>query len=231
MKRNPKLEGSNLFDCIPQKGPCPNNCNQCYYNHHFYLPIDQSHFPTSEEVSNGIVRVNSGHDSNIERNYVISSTDQYSKRFFNTSIPNLDFPDPVVLTINPDEEKYYYPPSGIIDLYKLMFIRIRVSSTNLSLVIQAIKAWESANVPIILTFMRYYDKEVFNKQYSECYEYRKSHLNFYWCPTSRFMKLIYSLMKLFNNYIYVCSGLCRDCGNCEYFYYQTKRKMNAYTTT
>ena len=104
MKRNPKQDGSNLFDCIPQRGPCPNNCNQCYYNHNFYLPIERGHFPSVEEVGDGIVRVNSGHDSNNQRDYVISSTEQYDKRFFNTSIPILNFPDPVVLTVNPKEE-------------------------------------------------------------------------------------------------------------------------------
>ena len=61
--------------------------------------------PTLEEVGDGIVRVNSGHDSNIGRDEVIRATEQYPRRFFNTSIAKFDFPAPVVLTANPKEEE------------------------------------------------------------------------------------------------------------------------------
>ena len=32
VKRNPKMEGTHLFDCVPQEGKCPMNCNQCFFN-------------------------------------------------------------------------------------------------------------------------------------------------------------------------------------------------------
>ena len=218
MKRNPKLKGSDIFDCIPQRGPCPNNCNQCYYNHNFYLPIDQAYFPTLKEVGNGIVRVNSGNDSNINRDYVIKSTERYPKRFFNTSIPIFNFPAPVVFTANSREEDYFHSPHQLKNLDNLMFIRLRVSSTNIPLIIQAIKEWKDCNIPIVLTFMRYYDDKEFSKQHSECYEYRKSILNYYWCPTSDFMITFTNLMKLFDPNIRICNGYCHDCGNCKHFY-------------
>ena len=30
--RNPKMEGTNLWDCVPQSGKCPMIRNQCYFN-------------------------------------------------------------------------------------------------------------------------------------------------------------------------------------------------------
>jgi hypothetical protein len=118
-KRNPKQEGSNLFDCRPQVGVCPNNCNQCFYNrpNAFYNNIDQPSIPSPEKVDTGIVRMNCGHDSNIERDLVIETSKQYKEVFFNTSIPNLDFPGPVVLTANPKEEESAtkYRICGIMD--------------------------------------------------------------------------------------------------------------------
>ena len=68
--------------------------------------------PTLDEVGDGIVRINSGHDSNIGRDEVIRATEQYPRRFFNTSIAKFDFPAPVVLTANPREEEPVGSRSG-----------------------------------------------------------------------------------------------------------------------
>ena len=240
MKRNPKQDGSILYDCIPQAGPCPNQCNQCYYNRigAFYLPIITPHFPSVEEVGDGIVRVNSGHDSNIERDYVISSTRSYKKRFFNTSITNLHFPDPVVLTVNPREEEEAFLPIflTIKEIKRLMFVRIRVSSTNLEFVIQAAEAWGEAGVPVVLTFMRYYEQTEYDKQLKIFYKKRKSISNVYWCPTPTFMRATLAFVQQFNSEIKMCgtpeSSYCRDCMNCANFYYKTKeRTINVSTTT
>ncbi len=235
MKRNPKQEGTNLFDCIPQVGPCPNNCNQCFYNQNFYLPIDQNHFPILEEVGDGIVRVNSGHDSNIQRKRVIKNTKQYPKRFFNTSIGRLQhFPDPVVFTANASEEEVAFLPQDFMahafDDYvfeNVMFVRLRVSSTNLYHVIQAAEQWGIKHVPVVLTFMRYYDVEVAANDF---YQYRKSILNPYWCPTKEFMETTLQIVSQFNPRIMMCgtptSSYCKDCLNCEKYYYLTKERMN-----
>lgn len=232
MKRNPKQEGSPLFDCIPQVGPCPNNCNQCYYNRPgaFYLPIDKAHFPTLEEVGDGIVRVNSGHDSNIDYDHVIRSTAHYPKRFFNTAIPILDFPDPVVFTANRKEEELPFLPEHlnrqVEHFKKLMFIRLRVSSTNLHYVAIATTLWGSIDVPIVLTFMRYYEEEVFKQQSIEHYELRKSIKNEYYCPTPFFVEEVTRTLRHLDCEIKVCEGYCRDCLNCEHYYHQAKRRMD-----
>jgi len=228
MKRNPKQEGTNLFDCIPQTGPCPNNCNQCFYNHGFYLPISRTHFPTN--VGDGIVRVNSGHDSNFARAHVIKSTEQYPRRFFNTAIPSFDFPDPVVFTANSKEEKQAWLPNqacyGPEYKYKLMFVRLRVSSTNLYHIIQAAEAWGIAEVPVVLTFMRYRD---FANQDPAAYIQKKSINNVYWCPSQRFMELTLEYVRKFNPKIKMCgtltSSFCKDCLNCEKYYHEAKKRM------
>lgn len=233
MRRNPKQDGTKLFDCIPQRGPCPNQCNQCFYNHAFYLSIDRSHFPTLEEVGDGIVQVNSGHDSNINRDHVIESTKQYPKRFFNTSIPEFDFPAPVVFTANPVEEGTPYLPNQCnrSDLEKIMFVRLRVSSTNLLHILDAAIKWSMASIPVVLTFMRYYEDppDLVN------YEFRKSIKNDYWCPTKIFMMLVMQIAQSLeaNPFITMCgtpkSSYCRDCLNCERYYYRALSLGNTAT--
>ena len=234
MKRNPKQEGTNLFDCIPQKGPCPNKCSQCFYNHNFYLPIDRVHFPHWDDVGDGgIVRVNSGHDSNIERDQVIGRTAIYPKRFFNTSIPEFGFPDPVVFTANRFEERPAWLPGSVPvvpeSLKKLMFVRLRTSSTNVPLVANAAQKWGKAGVPVLLTFMRYYDENVLEKQNRDEYN-RRMHLNnVYWCPSDHFMRAALKFVRAFNSEIEMCgtptSSLCKDCLRCEKYYYLAKRRM------
>src|SRR5208282_4231145 len=133
--RNPKQVETALFDCVPQEGKCPHNCNQCFFNREgaFYTPTPS--IPTVEEVEGGIVRMNCGHDSNFERDLVIETALKYKDFFFNTSVPRFDFPGPVVLTANPKEEERPWQPAYEDQIPRnLMFVRLRVSSTNLQLV-------------------------------------------------------------------------------------------------
>ena len=164
--RNPKQDGTSLFDCIPQIGPCPIDCNQCFYNRPgaYYMPIDRPHVPTPEEVGDDIVRMNCGNDSNNHRDLVIETATRYRRYFFNTSIPRFDFPGPVVLTANPKEEQEssYAMPNWHGDDWhspapNLMFVRLRTSATNLRLVDRAVATWTAAKVPCVITFMAYYD--------------------------------------------------------------------------
>lgn len=243
MMRNPKQEGSNLYDCIPQAGPCPIGCNQCYYNRPgaFYVPIDQPHCPTSEEVGDGIVRVNCGNDSNNQREHVVASTAQYPRRFFNTSVPKFDFPGPVVLTANPreeDESRYAYPhrhgEEWKAPTENIMFVRLRTSSTNLAPVDRAVAAWTAAQVPVVITMMAYYDaepqvpQEVAAAVGSPCYEWRVRHINSYWCPTAGFIRYVL-LRYRGNRLVSYCGSLegsyCRLCRNCESYYWQTIKRM------
>lgn len=241
--RNPKQEGTPFFDCIPQTGPCPVGCNQCFYNRPgaYYVPIDKPHVPTVEEVGDGIVRMNCGHDSNIQREKVIAQARQYPRFFFNTSLPRYDFPGPVVLTANPKEEEksacalpnwhgneWYCPAPN------LMFVRLRTSSTNLDLIDAAVAAWTAAKVPVVLTFMAYYDHEprvpfhVREAVKEACYGWKVRHINSYWCPTKPFMRWVMQRYRG-NRLVSMCSsidsGYCRNCRNCETHYLQAMKRL------
>lgn len=245
MKRNPKQAASNLYDCIPQTGPCPIGCNQCFFNRPgaFYVPIDQPHFPTLEDVGDGIVRVNCGNDSNNQREHVIASTARYPRRFFNTSIPRFDFPDPVVLTANPkedDEARYAYPlrdgKEWKAPADNIMFVRLRTSAANLALVDNAICAWTAAQVPVVITMMAYYDteptvpEEVSAAVEGPCYEWRVRHINSYFCPTPAFIRFVLRRYRA-NRLVSYCGSLegsyCRLCRNCETYYLQTIKRLKA----
>jgi hypothetical protein len=242
MIRNPKQAESNLFDCIPQIGPCPMGCNQCFYNRPgaFYLPIDQPSIPDPAEVGDGIVRMNCGNDSNNERELVIETAKQYKHAFFNTSLPCFDFPGPVVLTANRKEEiaeAYLYPywhrEGWMSPAKNLMFVRLRVSPTNLELVAKAAAAWTQAQVPVVLTFMAYYTCEPcvpddILKVVPVCYEWKVRHINSYWCPTLAFIRYVLN-QHASNRLVSYCGSLegsyCRLCRNCETHYIQTCKRL------
>jgi len=241
--QNPKFIGTNIIDCIPQSGRCPCDCNQCFYNHpDFYTktPI----IPSVEEANGKIVRMNSGHDSNIQKLLVLQTASQYKDVFFNTSIPNFDFPGPVVYTANPNENEESLPLSQLMRLKhldNLMFVRFRISAMNVVQVFQDMQKWIGQRVPIVLTFMRYYDYAPFedgseeDKEYHyrldmdkniPIYEYKKHIANNSWCPSETFIK---NIMKSCYRMVYMCgtptSSYCKDCGACEHFYWLTKKRL------
>lgn len=242
-KRNPKQEGSSLWDCIPQTGPCPNNCNQCFYNRPgaFYVPLDKPTIPSPEEVGNGIVRMNCGHDSNIQKDLVIETAKQYKNFFFNTSIPRFDFPGPVVWTANPKEEQYIIIPELPPNL---MFVRLRVSTTNLEHIKEVVCKWTRSGIQIVLTFMAYYDvipkhdicdNNILYRKVggvlTPIYQWRVRHINSYWCPTKEFMSYVLKGMKkIGGRLVTMCgtlgSAYCKDCGNCEIYYWRTMKHLD-----
>ncbi|MCK4816202.1 hypothetical protein KA005_10575 [bacterium] len=244
-KRNPKQEGSNLWDCKTQIGNCPMNCNQCFANRPgaAYIPMEEQILPTLEEVGDGIVRANCLHDSNFGREELIEHCKQYKKVFYNTSIPKFDFPGPVVFTANSREEELAHLVGAFGQSYpcpsNLMFVRLRVSTTNLGYIEEAIRWYISKRVPIVLTFMAYYDEEAlpprwfsehFDRSCVGCYEYKVRHVNSYWCPTKEFMVYVLKRMKrIGGRLVTICGTLdsnhCRDCRNCEMYYYQTVKHM------
>lgn len=253
--KNPKFENSNIIDCKPQRGLCPNNCNQCFYNRPdaFYADINEPIMPTLEEVGDKIVRVNSGHDSNIDKDYVIKSTEQYARKFFNTSVFNLDFPAPVVFTANAkEEERASLPKNSFYE--NLMFVRLRVSSTNLNFIDEAVKSWTHIGIPIVLTFMAYYEYEpIVPKNIKDlvenCYQWKVRTLNPYWCATSDFITYVLhreknvanvgcpylekpiedDLFKISSRLVSICGGKevqkCFRCKNCETYYWQTMKRL------
>ena len=238
VKRNPKQEDTPYFDCIPQSGACPIGCAECFFNRPgaYYVPLDQLPLvPTPEEVGDGIVRMNCGNDSNNQRGLVIATAEQYKHVFFNTSIRNLDFPGPVVLTANPREEEPAWLPFFAAEVPRnLMFVRLRVSGTNLGHIDDAVRWWTQGGVPVVLTFMAYYterpkvDEAEVGLPAGECYEWRVRHINSYWCATKAFMRKV--LARYANNRLAsmcgsIDSGYCRTCRNCESYYLQTQKRL------
>lgn len=227
----------------PFDGPCP-NCGGTGKRSVFYCDINKPNIPDPVEVGNGIVRMNCGHDSNLQRELVIATAGQYKNFFFNTSIPNYNFPGPVVLTINccEEEPKRAIRPPTIVPP-NLMFVRIRLSASNLGNAYDLITSWCLSDVPVVLTFMRYYDIDVMNKVVRHkhpffanvagpCYEKKVHVKNTYYCPTRSMMKVaMKSLGVERNRLLSTCgtldSSFCKDCKNCESYFWITKRRLDA----
>ena len=242
---NPKTKGSGIFAVIPQQGRCPNNCKHCFFQGHgrsYLKPIEENtpNMPTLQQTIGRVVRVNDGNDSNLYKYLVKDSVKFYPQKFFNTSIPkNLEFfEDPVVLTINPAEmtDKEFYKLNPIPK--NLMFVRIRTNMWNIhDVVIPAVKYYTDREVPVVLTFMAYYDTddkvpEEIPEVYLHCYEFRKRTLNCYYAITTNAWEMIMSLFK-YNHWVYSCSKIegekgtykCHRCGNCLREYFYTMEKM------
>lgn len=223
MTQNPKMIGTNLVDAIPQTGECPLHCEECFYNGgKFYRDINEPLIPSIEEVKNKIVRVNSGNDSNLNKEYVIKQTINYPYKFYNTSLPNFDFPGPVVFTCN--GRNLILANEG---LENLMAVRIRVSPFNLDDVSKAVEHYRvNHNIPVIFTFMHYYDDKVIPNEYKNLYIFKQHVINSYYCLTKEAMVSI--LEKFKGKGIRVCgspwSSLCKDCNNCELLYWQFLNK-------
>jgi hypothetical protein len=220
---NPKLVDTPILDCIPQSGKCPMNCPECFYNRPGAFYCEPPNVPDPKLVGDRLVRMNCGHDSNLERNLVIETAAQYKFVFFNTSISHFNFPGPVVFTANPKEEEPACIVSPVPD--NLMFVRLRVSSTNLQLVDTAAWEYTKRGVPVVLTFMAYYDKTP-DPQF---YEWRVRHTNSYWCPTNRFIESVRARPLLGHRLVSMCGALddnyCRSCRNCETYYVQTIKRI------
>ncbi|MDD3102377.1 MAG: hypothetical protein PHE59_04515 [Patescibacteria group bacterium] len=219
MDTNPKLVGSNLIECIPQTGKCPNKCPECFYNGAFYRPLDTPLIPTKKEAIFKLVRVNSGHDSNIQRELVIRKTKDFPNKFYNTSIPKFDFPGPVVFTCNGHKLILVdSPPPNI------MFVRFRLATNNLEEADEAVKYyWVKHQIPVVMTFMRYYNKE--NVPDLKKYKLNKHILNHCYVLKPEFMIEIMSRWNKMNPPILgvrMCgtpySSFCADCRNCEFLY-------------
>lgn len=224
--RNPKLEGTGIIDCIPQTGECPRQCPECFYNGgRFFRTLDEPWMPSLEEAEGKIVRVNSGHDSNVDKDLVMEKTKCYMNKFYNTSVPKFDFGSPVVFTCNGGKK-------GTVKLVEptpnLMFVRVRTNSWDLSPVDAALDHyWKKYGIPVLLTFMRYYNGDLIPEEAKDDYEWRKSILNEYFCVKREVVIRI--LEKYKGTGLKMCgtpvSSTCVDCGNCEHFYWQALRRM------
>jgi len=224
--QNPKMVDSNLIDCVPQAGPCPNDCKPlCFYQKWFYAGHDPV-MPSLEEAENKIVRVNSGNDSNNHRNYVLEATAPYPEKFYNTSIPDLDFDGhPVMLTVNGT-----YTDSAfwaVEDVTNLMAVRFRANTWNVGMMHHALQHYTKKHVPVILTFMRYYTLEDVKRP--EDYERRRHVTHEYWDITQDAWRRVMTFVPLMlaSSCGTPKSAYCRDCGNCEHTYRVWKASQGA----
>ncbi len=221
--RNPKLAGSRLVDAIPQIGKCPNNCPECFYNRAFYRPLTSSLLPDADEVNEAgkIVRINSGHDSNIDHKHVLATTSRYRHRFYNTSIPKFHFPAPVVFTCNGREPLFVDCPRNV------MFVRVWYNPWDIGVQDDLVEHYLAQSVPVVLTWMRYYSQGAIPPEHREDFEHGIHLVNEYWKLTPG------AKVRLARRYagsgVRQCglpwSSLCVDCRNCEFLYWEALRRM------
>lgn len=231
---NPKTKDSGILCCIPQTGTCPMKCSDCFFQsgRSFLEPLDENlpNMPKEEQALGLVVRVNDGNDSNNQRDLVIDKTEIYSDKFYNTSIPkDLEgFDAPVVLTINPakmTDIRYHALPDPIPQ--NLMFVRIRTDMWNLNLVSEAVDYYTERDVPVVLTFMAYFNDPV-PVDYRKFYEFKKRTLNSYYVIKYEAWKKAMAMFET-NPLVHSCSGpnnfKCKNCGTCIREYYVTKTRM------
>jgi hypothetical protein len=239
---NPKTTGSGVVCCIPQTTACPIGCADCFFNGNrsYLCPLDQNlpNMPDPAEVErNGwVVRVNDGNDSNVDREDVVKAVRCYPRRFYNTSIPkDLDkFDAPVVLTLNPGrktDSSFHrvdpVPPN-------LMFCRFRTNTWNWGLAGEAARYYEDRGVPLVLTFMAYFEtaEEAIPEPHRHNYVFRKRTLNSYWAITTDAWRRVMGAFEPFKR-VYSCGHVegelgdtkCRFCGNCLREFFATNERM------
>jgi len=238
---NPKTKGSGILCAIPQKTKCPMKCKGCFYQSgRGYLEPLVEHLPNLPDPKwandNGyIVRMNDGNDSNVEREKVIEAASKYKDVFYNTAIAKLDFPGPVVLTVNPgaltDTSFLKVKPEK-----NLMFVRFRTNLWNTPLCEDVVKYYTSKGVPVVLTFMAYDDLNDIPEGARFNYPLQERTTNTYYAISHAAWELIMMHWKD-NPLVYSCGRYgcvrwkggqtgCEYCGNCLREYYRTKLRMH-----
>lgn len=236
---NPKTKDSGIICAIPHTGVCPNNCADCFFQsgRSYLEPLSEHlpNMPSQEESIWRVVRVNDGHDSNVDPAMVMGATQQYPQRFYNTSIPDgLDkFDAPVVLTVNPGQmtdtdihRVNPIPPN-------LMFVRVRANTWNQSRVVDEAVLFYGGKVPIVLTFMAYF-REAITPEERQFYTFRKRTSNAYWAITTDAWRK-YMTRYEDNKWVYSCGKIegergttaCRFCGNCLREYFAAMERQNS----
>ena len=242
MAENPKLAGSGMVSLRVQRGLCPNGCPFCYYNAAgYYEDRAKPHIPTTDEFQGKLIRVNDGHDANIERDNVLRKTWAMLRlgaraAFMNTSIPRFNFPTegggrfPVVFTANGR-----YPIFARGDLGALMAARVRFDSWGWGAAIALVQYYAARGVPILLTPMRYpaeaTDAMPPDEQ-ARNYCFRKHVKNEYWCMVeSRQREMAGLLGKQFGARapVLLCGDgkddcLCKNCGHCQQLHLWWERR-------
>jgi hypothetical protein len=229
---NPKLKDSVLIDCIPQTGQCPNNCAECYYNAPgFYTNKTKPIIPFLRDTKKKLVRVNSGHDSNINRELVLKTTTKYKHKFFNTSIPEFKNLAPVVFTCNGrDTDSTFLKMDPVQPRKNIMMIRFRANAWNTDCMKEAINLYSNDySIPFTLTFMRYRSIDAIPNKYRNLYVFHKHILNPYWILKTEQQARILDIGQQKNNeLVEMCgtftSAFCKDCYRCVNCYKQWLHK-------
>lgn len=235
-KENPKTKGSGIICAIPQTGTCPNNCEDCFFQsgRSYLEPLGDNLPNIPEQVDYQVVRVNDGNDSNVDYPTVEMKTQQYLHRFFNTAIPTIPNKTvPFVLTVNPGKrtDKSFWHLSTAKNL---MFVRFRANTWNIELQKECIEFYSQKDIPIVLTFMAYFDTtNKIPEGHENNYIYRKRTLNSYNAITTEAWEKIMANYK-YNKWVYSCGRIegelgdthCRFCGNCLREYFATLERMN-----
>lgn len=242
-KENPKTKSSGIHCVIPQTGRCPNNCEDCFFQSgRSYLEPLYDNLPNMppnnlSDVENRVFRINDGNDSNVDRETVMEMAMSYPMKFYNTSIPRdlEEFEDPFVLTINPSYNTDINWWKMLEPIYKnLMFVRIRTNTWNIDNVVKpAVEYYTSRNVPVVLTFMAYFDTpENIPLHHKKKYMFRKRTLNSYFAITTKAWEEVMEEFK-YEPYVYSCGKIegelgttkCARCGNCIREYFVTMERM------
>lgn len=232
---NPKTKGSGIICCIPQKGHCPLGCEDCFYNtgRSYLEPLDENtpNIPPPELIATHVVRINDGGDSSVDIEEVMGLAHTMPNKFYNTSIPDFldEFDAPVVLTVNPGSltDKDFHREQS----KNLMYVRARVNTWNLRLVDEIVRYYTIKEVPVILTFMAYFELPI--PEAHKCnYVFRKRTLNSYWAITTEAWRQV---MKRYENnkWVHSCGKIegelgetkCKFCGNCLREYYATMERL------
>jgi hypothetical protein len=188
------------------------------------------------DVENRVFRINDGNDSNVERETVMEMAMSYPMKFYNTSIPRdlEEFDAPFILTINPGymTDKEWHKLKEIPK--NLMFVRIRTNTWNIfDVVYPAIQYYTEKEVPVVLTFMAYFDSwDKMPIAHTPNYIFRKRTLNSYYAITTKAWEEIMEEFK-YNPYVYSCGKIegekgttkCARCGNCIREYFVTQERM------
>lgn len=251
---NPKTKGSGIYCTIPQEyQKCKRNCSDCFFqNGRSYLePLTENlpNIPPKEIIDNFVIRVNDGLDSGENVEHVIETTRDWPNKFYNTSWFNefvyrkLYEYGPIVLTINPGsmtDEDVFIPITNFKRFF--MAVRFRANMWNQKLLRLAIDHWTTIDVPVIITFMRYYSRPKEFDNYREYYHFssvmwKRRYNHEYYIYKDHILNPSWSINEagwhelktlFFNNpLVFTCGAgpdkpLCKDCGVCLQLYWRSK---------
>lgn len=232
-KENPKMKGSGIVACIPQKGICPNMCGDCFFQsgRSYLEPLKENLPNVPEDVGHRIVRVNDGNDSGNNIELVLESTKHFKHKFYNTADMKVveKLKGPTVLTINPAlMTDYDFQQLDPIP-ENLMFVRFRANTWNLDIMDDAIGYYTSRDIPLVVTFMAYHEKESIPDYCVDHYIYKKRTLNSYWVLKKNVWQYI-AAQNIDNHLVDFCGktggSLCRYCGNCLKHYFACLEKLD-----